>query len=385
MTHSNDVPTPDEQIRATPLRHAAPTALVVGGSDADREALTGRLQTMGLEWSAAPTLRDARGEIRRRRFDLLLMDPSLPDGNGFEIAASVEKISPHTVTVVFGHTESFGTALQAMRCGAVDYLDISHGLDDMPERLTAAIDRSSRAKHREERFRRLQQICTELSRARAEISEQVETLCQDLGSAYQDLSEHIDDVAIASEFRTLARLDLDVEDLLRTMLEFLLAKIGPTNAAVFLPEGDHAFNLGAYVNYDCPREGIDHVLDHLGATICPELADEADLVSFEDADAFAEWLGLEQGFIAESHIVSFSCRHEGECLAVVVLFRHGSTPFPPEIAPTLDTIRTIFADQLARIIGIHHRGKPEWPDDAHDTDDWDDEYGFGYDTGGLAA
>ena len=33
----------------------------------------------------------------------------------------------------------------------------------------------------------------------------------------------------------------------------MLTKTGPTNAAVFLPGTGTDFDLGAYVNYDCPR------------------------------------------------------------------------------------------------------------------------------------
>ena len=43
----------------------------------------------------------------------------------------------------------------------------------------------------------------------------------------------------------------------------LLTKTGPTNAAVFLPDSVDHYGLGAYVNYDCPRESIAALLDAL--------------------------------------------------------------------------------------------------------------------------
>ena len=73
------------------------------------------------------------------------------------------------------------------------------------------------------------------------------------------------------------------------------------------------------------------------------------------------------------------------CLAVLVLFRHCDKPFDPKLATTLDIIRSAFAEQLARIIHVHHRARPQWPREADEYDEYDDDdYGFGYE-GGLAA
>ena len=57
---------------------------------------------------------------------------------------------------------------------------------------------------------------------------------------------------------------------------------------MFLPDPEQHYSLGAYVNYDCPRESIDSVLSHLCQAICPQMADEPELVAFSDAREFAE-------------------------------------------------------------------------------------------------
>jgi len=360
-------------------RSEAARVLIVGGSPGDRDGLAKGLRADGHTCLLARSQDDARRALAHGGFDLLLLGLESADDSRepLELARATSTSTPHTKTIVFSPADSFRTATEAMRCGAVDFICTAGPVVDLADRIRAALEKSRTEAHRGKRERRLRDICAELDRARTKISTEVDTLCSDLGTAYQDLTEHIDDVAIASEFRTLARLELDVEELLRTMLEFLLAKIGPTNAAVFLPEAGGQYNLGAYVNYDCPRESIDDLLDPLCDAVCPQLAEEEDFIAFEDADAFARWLDLDQGFISESQVLAFSCRHEGECLAVVVLFRHRTTPFLRDIAITLDTIRVIFADQLARIIGIHHRAKPDWPEDLHDgPSEWEDDWGW---------
>ena len=53
------------------------------------------------------------------------------------------------------------------------------------------------------------------------------------------------------------------------MLEFTLSKIGSTNAAIFLPTSSGDYSLGAYVNYDIPRDGIEIMLDQLADVLAP--------------------------------------------------------------------------------------------------------------------
>ena len=66
----------------------------------------------------------------------------------------------------------------------------------------------------------------------------------------------------------------------------------------------------------------------------------------------AQWIG-------ESHMIAFSCRHEGECLAIFLLFRDSKTPYTEGLLPQLKTVRDLFAQQLAKVIKIHHRHLPK--------------------------
>ena len=190
---------------------------------------------------------------------------------------------------------------------------------------------------------------------------------------------------MAAEFRMLLRQELDVEDLLRTALEYLLTKTGATNAAVFLPDATTNFELGAYVNYDCPRETITVLLNHLCRTVCPQMIEESEIVSFDDAAAFAAWAGADAGFLAGCEVIAFSCLHEGKCMAVMVLFRSKDEPFDEALAASINILRAIFAEQVHNVIRVHHRASPSWPKDPLEDDEFEagdyDDYGFG----GLVA
>ncbi len=366
-------------------RGAVARILIVGGTPQCRATFVSLLEERRHKCTHVNRLDEAQTAVANQHYDLILLNPDLPDGDGLDLAQLVLKMSPATKTIVFSDTGSFKTALRAMHNGIVDFIRLPIDLTEFADRVEAALKKSRVDRDREHQIRRLQHICKELNVAREEISDQVESLCNDLVAAYQELTEQIDDASMIAEFRTLLRQELDVEDLLRTMLEYMLVKTGPTNAAVFLPDSTRHYGLGAYVNYDCPRESIDRLLDHLCDAICPQMSDEPDIVAFDDAEEFASWIGADGGFLADSQVIAFSCMHEDECLAVVVLFRSAVTPFEPKLASTLDTIRAIFAEQLSRIIRIHHRATPQWPREADGEDDEyldDFDYGFG---GGMAA
>jgi FixJ family two-component response regulator len=339
--------------------------------------------------------------LPRKRFDVVDVGCALPDGVGLDLAPLVHKVSPATKIIVLADVMSPDAVIQAMRCGAVDCLAVpatTDGMEDFLRRLEPALLKSRAERQRDERLLRLKKVCRELNIARHEISKQVDALCDDLSNAYREIADQMSDVALASEFRTLLKQELDVEDLLRTTLEYLLTKTGPTNAAVFLPDAprpkhsndDQHYGLGAYVNYDCPRETISLLLDHLGGAICPQMADEMDIVAFTDAKEFAEWIGedLEGAeFLANSNVIAFSCVHNGECLAVIVLFRDQATPFDDKLAGAIDTMRQIIAEQLSNVIKVHQRARPSWPKKAAegDLDYHDDDLGFGGYEGGMAA
>ncbi len=380
--------------------------LVVGCEGEARAAILTHMKRRKHCCTWTESLREAHAAIAQDRFELVLINPSLPDGDGLELARAISQSTPTTRIIAIDETpfEALGEipgsistkfpesplpdstpdrVIRAMRRGVTDYLRWPDDAESLESSIRESLKKARADHQREERFDRLKTICEKLNNARQEVSSQVDILCQDLVDAYREIADQLDEVAMASEFRTLVRQELDVEDLLRTMLEYLLTKTGPTNAAVFLPDAHGLYSLGAYVNYDCPRESIALLLDHLGDAVCPQMADESALISFEDAAEFGKWIDADATYLDHSQIVAYACRHEGKCQAVVIAFRDESHPFDEDIAEAIETLRPIFAEQLDHVITIHHRAKPEWPEDAlSDEDyDYDDPEDHGFDDG----
>lgn len=166
-------------------------------------------------------------------------------------------------------------------------------------------------------------------------------------------------VTTATEFKGLIRQELDIENLLRTTLEYVLGRSGPTNAAVFLPTTSGDFSLGAYVNYDCPKETVDILLDHMANVIAPRFEHADGLVHLDTPDALDTYVGDQAEWLGDSHVVGIACRHERETLAILLLFRDCKSAFGKVLLEQLSTIGDVFAAQLAHVIRIHHRHLPK--------------------------
>jgi FixJ family two-component response regulator len=282
--------------------------------------------------------------------------------------------------IVLSRRGDLESAVDVMRAGAIDIVAWPCKPNELAMRIRAGAERLRQMSETERRVDRLKRICKRLNNARQEVSEQVETLCDDLASAYDDLADQMSSATLSSEFSALVQQELDVESLLRTTLEYLLSKLGPTNAAVFLPTGHDDYDLGAYVNYDVPKETADFLLDHLADVIAPRFDQERLMRRFESEADLRAVLDDDAEWLAESEVVVFACHEDDECLAIITLFRDRSSPFTPDHLAQLEVLREVFGQQLAKVVRIHHRHLPaqdNWP--GFDIEGEED-YG-----GGMAA
>lgn len=336
-----------------------PRVLVVSASRLERLRLVARLADSPVRCVQAESLQAALESVGAEACDVALIGKSLPEGDPARLARELARRDPASAALLVADDPTLQQTLDAMRAGVVDIVPSRATREELAARVRSALERARPAREREERLQRLTRVCRQLNSARHEITRQVSGLCGDLASAYQDLSDQVTLLATASEFNSLIRQDLDVESLLRTALEFILAKTGPTNAAVFLPATSCDFSLGAYVNYDCPKETADGMLESLAGIVAPKMEHEPGLKVLTGREEVVGAFGESAQPLADSHVVAFSCRREGECLAVVVLFRDKRNPFPEPVLPALRMIAELFGKQLARVIHVHHRHLPK--------------------------
>jgi len=353
--------------------------LCVGSDTATRQSLRSVAPIGAMMFDHADSVASAEKAIASGEFDVLLVDHDAAGADGLALVKELDTAAMHIRAVVMSADASLELSVDAMRCGAIDILKKPLSIDETAARLRAAADQATRLRRGEKKVQRLKRICRRLNSARQDANRQLDVLCNDLVNAYQELADQMSRVSLASEFSSLIRQELDVESLLRTTLEYLLTKTGPTNAAVFLPTGQSDYSLGAYVNYDVPKGTADVLLDHLADIVAPRFEDERTIVEINDAISFEHLIGDGANWLKGSNIIVFTCTHENEPLAIAMLFRDKRNPFPADLLPKLELMRDLFAQQLGRVISIHNRHRPdhEWPGfDIDAGEEQDDDFGL---------
>lgn len=340
--------------------------LVVHHCKTSRAHIAGALRAAGMACEAVSSLRTARAKIAEGAFDAALLAMKNDGDEALDLARDLSADATGPGVVVLRDEATLDDAVRAMRAGAMDLLSAPYDPADLCARVRAAADAARRDRSREEQLSGLKKLCRELNASRDSVTKEVGSLCDELADAYQQITEQVQHVKAAAEFAALIRQELDVESALRTCLEYLLTKTGPTNAAVFLP-GDHGeFSLGAYVNYDCPRDSADVLLDSLANVLAPRFADDERIASFDGEAELARRIGDDAHWLADSRALVLPCRHDDECMAVMVFFRDRLSPFPTDATGVLEIVGRLFAEQLDRIVRVHARAITSdgvWPDD----------------------
>jgi DNA-binding response OmpR family regulator len=344
-------------------RASTPRVLAVEPEAAIRKQISAALSGLNVICDVAATIAEGRKAMESGEYDVVLIDEKQRDGCGLEVLREIVKLDQSTRVIVTSSRAELGGAVEAMRCGAIDFIAMPVKGAEIARRVESALSAVRRLRDERRRVERLKRLCKRLNIERQEVSKQVDSLCEDLVTAYQELADQMGQVSLASEFASMVRQELDVENLLRSTLEYMLTRSGPTNAAVFLPTGQQDFNLGAYVNYDLPKETADVLLDHLADSLAPRLQQDTEIRRYDTREQLEARLGDVAGWLGDSSVVTFTCRDNGDCLAVVALFRDRRTGFSDELLQQLAVLRDIFGEQLARVVRIHHRHMPKdaWP------------------------
>jgi len=366
---------------------AAPSAangpaqvLSVMGSGNTRTKVTRTLRDVRIRVDFVSTLGEAQRSLDEHEYDVLLIDLDHAGVESNELIRSLTSAGRAVRCVVTCRHPDLGIAVNAMRSGASDLVAMPINKTELQERIVAAVEQAGRLRRQSRRLDRLKRLCRRLQAAQESICEQVDVLYDDLPFVKsEEVEAPKPRQTIASEYGKMIRRELDVESLLRSSLEYLLTKTGPTNAAIFLPTGHDDYSLGAYVNYDMPKDTVDVLLDHLADVVPARFEEEASIIRLRTDREIVAALGEGLGWLSGTEMTIFTCVSNGETLAVAALFRDASKPFSSELDDTLNTLRSMFAEQLERVINIHNRHIPksEWPGG-------EDENEGGY-WGGMAA
>ncbi len=103
------------------------------------ELLTMTVNAMDVEAKTAADLQQARRALKSRRFDLVLTDMRLPDGDGLELVSHIQKEYPGLPVAVITAHGSVESAVTALKNGAFDFLSKPLDLNNLRSIVATAL------------------------------------------------------------------------------------------------------------------------------------------------------------------------------------------------------------------------------------------------------
>ena len=132
-----------------------PTVVVVDDSQEVRALVRRRLQSSGMfeVVGEGGDGEEAISLVHRHEPALMLLDTSMPTMDGIEALPAILALCPDTRVVMFTGFEEHGLAERARELGAVDFIEKSIPLEELPGRLLRTLNKappgsSPRGRHR---------------------------------------------------------------------------------------------------------------------------------------------------------------------------------------------------------------------------------------------
>jgi DNA-binding response OmpR family regulator len=361
---------PDPAVTSVGGTTGAGHVLVVD-ADAKMFDLVRQAAPPGLSVRLATSADAARLEMRRTCAGIVLVNLQIGDHGGADLIRTFRKQFAGADIIALSRSRRAEVCLEAFRAGASDILLAPIQVRDIQQALNASAARRHEDRHRRQRHERLRQVCRRLNKARHEISQQVDLLCNDLVRAYQELAQQLNVAQNAAEFAQALQGELDVEGVLRRTMEWILRKLGPVNAAIYLPNGDHQFALGAYLNLDTQADAP--LIETLGRTIVQQVRGSSAL-ALDDDRAMEELFGEEGRELHNRQWLAVACHSPRECLAVLVVFRNrtagmsGTLELGGQARGLIESAAPILAERIENALGLYQRLNGPGDEDCGDTE-----------------
>lgn len=142
--------------------------LVIDDEEGMREGCRRALAPLGHKVDTAADLTSGRDLVRRRHYDLVLLDVMMPDGSGVDLIGPIQEQDPDTICVIITGYATVELAVESIKRGAYDFLSKPFTSDQ----LVIAVNQGLERRRLSLEARRLQAIETqaeELARAKADL------------------------------------------------------------------------------------------------------------------------------------------------------------------------------------------------------------------------
>lgn len=115
--------------------------LVVDDKESVRTVLQRTLEHAGYQALTAASGREALATMFQAKIEVMLLDLRMPDMSGLDVLIRVHAEHPDTAVIMVTGVTDVGTAVEAMKAGAYDYLNKPFKLDEVTLRVEKALER----------------------------------------------------------------------------------------------------------------------------------------------------------------------------------------------------------------------------------------------------
>jgi signal transduction histidine kinase len=322
MIQETDAPRADE---------VRPRILVVDDEENVIQILQDLLSESPYDVDTASTGEEALEVLGAKSYDLLLTDINLPGVNGIEVVTAAKEADPEIVVIVITGYASTGTAIDALRQGAYDYITKPFDLWEVDQIVARGLE-----------SRRLVQ--------------ENQRLVQDLKAANEELRRHEEvlreKVAVATErIRTLYEIGKDVNaslDVTRT-LNFIVEQavnLSGARTGLLFRSKENSGTLAAEVGIGSAREIAGSAIVPIGEGVIGKVVDTLKPVRMHTESP----QGLGEKFLGELEVRSLLAVplfHKGQLMGILSVMEKEEGAFTDEDEDLLESFASAAALALA--------------------------------------
>jgi len=115
--------------------------LIVDDEKNIRLTLSMVLESMGLESDEAMNGEEALAKLEKKDFGVVLLDLKMPGMDGMEVLRRMQELHPDIRTIIITAHGTIDSAVEAMKLGAVDFIQKPFAPDEIRELVSKVIDR----------------------------------------------------------------------------------------------------------------------------------------------------------------------------------------------------------------------------------------------------
>jgi len=144
--------------------------LVVDDEGANRYSVSKTLQRVGYVVNEAASGEEALELMKQQHYDVVLTDIRMPGLDGVELLRYIKEEAPDAIVILMTAYASLGTAVEALRLGAHDYLIKPSSSQDIRQSVSRGVERAQNLKRRRSLLDAIRSDVYELARTDVEVT-----------------------------------------------------------------------------------------------------------------------------------------------------------------------------------------------------------------------